>query len=186
MAIQAIETYYKGYKFRSRLEARWAVFFDSLGIRWEYEPEGLNINGVYYLPDFYLPDSHQFFEVKGVLDSQDEQKIQALISAGCSVVIGYSNGEFQACDQWGGTSYSMANKGSSWLCRCRECGKHWFMGSGGAYTCLCCGAYNGDGHFNIVMEGEADRIWSHNELWDVARQARFEHGETPVVGTLVQ
>ena len=26
--IKAIETYYKGYRFRSRLEARWAVFFD--------------------------------------------------------------------------------------------------------------------------------------------------------------
>ena len=30
--IKAIETYYKGYRFRSRLEARWAVFFDAAGI----------------------------------------------------------------------------------------------------------------------------------------------------------
>jgi hypothetical protein len=28
--IKAIETSYKGYRFRSRLEARWAVFFDAL------------------------------------------------------------------------------------------------------------------------------------------------------------
>lgn len=28
MTIKAIDTIYKGYKFRSRLEARWAVFFD--------------------------------------------------------------------------------------------------------------------------------------------------------------
>lgn len=27
---QVIETEYKGYRFRSRLEARWAVFFDTL------------------------------------------------------------------------------------------------------------------------------------------------------------
>lgn len=27
--IKAIDTYYKGYRFRSRLEARWAVFFDA-------------------------------------------------------------------------------------------------------------------------------------------------------------
>lgn len=40
MAIKAIQTRYKGYNFRSRLEARWAVFFDALGIKWEYEPEG--------------------------------------------------------------------------------------------------------------------------------------------------
>ena len=38
--IKAIETTYKGYRFRSRLEARWAVFFETLGIRWKYENEG--------------------------------------------------------------------------------------------------------------------------------------------------
>jgi hypothetical protein len=32
--IVAIPTRYKGYHFRSRLEARWAVFFDALGIKW--------------------------------------------------------------------------------------------------------------------------------------------------------
>lgn len=56
MAIQAIETRYKGYRFRSRLEARWAVFFDALGWEYEYEPEGFDLGGgVRYLPDFYLP-----------------------------------------------------------------------------------------------------------------------------------
>lgn len=40
--MQAIQTRYKGYHFRSRLEARWAVFFDTLGILWEYEKEGLS------------------------------------------------------------------------------------------------------------------------------------------------
>ena len=38
--IKAIETFYKGYHFRSRLEARWAVFFETLGIPWKYEVEG--------------------------------------------------------------------------------------------------------------------------------------------------
>jgi hypothetical protein len=32
MAVRAIKTEYKGYLFRSRLEARWAVFFDVLSI----------------------------------------------------------------------------------------------------------------------------------------------------------
>jgi len=54
--IKAIETVYNGYRFRSRLEARWAVFFDALGIEYQYEPEGFELsNGVWYLPDFYLP-----------------------------------------------------------------------------------------------------------------------------------
>ena len=65
--IKAIETRYKGYRFRSRLEARWAVFFDSLGIRWQFEPEGFNLrkHGLgYYLPDFFLPDQNYWIEVK--------------------------------------------------------------------------------------------------------------------------
>ena len=50
---KAIETIYKGYRFRSRLEARWAVFLDALGVEWEYEPEGFELpSGRRYLPDF--------------------------------------------------------------------------------------------------------------------------------------
>lgn len=54
-AIKAIQTRYKGYNFRSRLEARWAVFFDALGYKWEYEPEGFVLStGAHYLPDFHI------------------------------------------------------------------------------------------------------------------------------------
>jgi hypothetical protein len=66
MSIQPIETTYKGCRFRSRLEARWAVFFDALGIRWQYELEGFQLsNGVRYLPDFLLVDCGTWVEVKG-------------------------------------------------------------------------------------------------------------------------
>lgn len=93
--IQAIETRYAGCRFRSRLEARWAVFFDTLGIKWEYEPEGIlvpmgecgaagHVGCGYqadppttecvsvqkpYLPDFWLPQMRTYVEVKG----SDEQ-----------------------------------------------------------------------------------------------------------------
>lgn len=53
--IKAIETVYNGYRFRSRLEARWAVFFDAMGIEYRYEPEGFDLDGIWYLPDFWLP-----------------------------------------------------------------------------------------------------------------------------------
>lgn len=63
--IKAIQTEYKGYKFRSRLEARWAVFFDAAGIKWEYEPQGFECeDGTRYLPDFYLPEYDWYAEVK--------------------------------------------------------------------------------------------------------------------------
>lgn len=66
--IKAIETEYRGYRFRSRLEARWAVFFSYLFLQWEYEPEGFNLGeGVYYLPDFRIRSKQGFvtwYEVK--------------------------------------------------------------------------------------------------------------------------
>lgn len=65
--MKAIETHYKGYRFRSRLEARWAVFFDAMGLRWEYEPEGFELPSGCYLPDFRLFDATiGWVEVKGV------------------------------------------------------------------------------------------------------------------------
>jgi nucleoside 2-deoxyribosyltransferase len=60
-----IETEYAGYRFRSRLEARWAYYFDLCRIRWAYESEGFMLSdGQRYLPDFWLPDYNQFVEVK--------------------------------------------------------------------------------------------------------------------------
>jgi len=56
VTIQAIQTRYAGHFFRSRLEARWAVFFNAAGIKWVYEPEGYSLKSGLYLPDFYLPD----------------------------------------------------------------------------------------------------------------------------------
>lgn len=56
--MQSIDTLYNGNYFRSRLEARWAVFFDNAFIKYQYEPEGFKHNGSYYLPDFFLPDCH--------------------------------------------------------------------------------------------------------------------------------
>lgn len=65
MNIKAIETQYKGYRFRSRIEARWAVFFDAMGLDFEYEKEGFDLGGVgYYLPDFYLSSLDTWVEIK--------------------------------------------------------------------------------------------------------------------------
>lgn len=63
--LKPIQTLYNGYHFRSRLEARWAVFFDSLKIRYEYESQGFDLgSGVWYLPDFWLPDRGWWVEIK--------------------------------------------------------------------------------------------------------------------------
>ena len=74
MGIKAIETRFKGYRFRSRLEARYAVFFDALNIKWEYEKEGYDLGNLgYYLPDFWLPKPKLWIEIKGSDPTQEEQ-----------------------------------------------------------------------------------------------------------------
>lgn len=62
--LKALETKYNGYRFRSRLEARWAVFFDEARIPYEYEKEGFVVDGKPYLPDFYLPWFDCYVEIK--------------------------------------------------------------------------------------------------------------------------
>jgi len=53
--ITAKPTWYKGVQFKSRLEARWAVFFDEMGIKYIYEPRPVQLKyGIRYLPDFLL------------------------------------------------------------------------------------------------------------------------------------
>jgi len=80
--MRAIETHWKGYRFRSRLEARWAVFFDKTGVRWEYEPEGFELtDGGRYLPDFFLPDIGLWVEIKpGLLTVQEAYKATQLVA----------------------------------------------------------------------------------------------------------
>ena len=47
---KALETQYNGVTLRSRLEAKWAALFDSLGWQWDYEP--FDLDG--WSPDFLL------------------------------------------------------------------------------------------------------------------------------------
>lgn len=83
MTIKAIETRYKGYRFRSRLEARWAVFFDALGVKYKYEEYGFEKDGYSWLPDFYLPQFGTWVEVKGGnTTQQDAKKMGAILDFG--------------------------------------------------------------------------------------------------------
>jgi hypothetical protein len=90
--MKAIETRYGGCHFRSRIEARWAVFFDVLGIPLEYEPQGFELPAddyftepAYYLPDFFLPNwgpgrQGMWWEVKGAPPTKDEQNLAFRLS----------------------------------------------------------------------------------------------------------
>jgi len=70
--IKSIDTIYKGYNFRSRTEARWAIFFDACGYKWHYEFEGFKLPSGAYLPDFYFPEFNTYAEVKGKCFTEEE------------------------------------------------------------------------------------------------------------------
>lgn len=66
---------YKSTLYRSHLEARWAIFFDALGLAANYEPQGFDLgDGVAYLPDFaiYAARGTAWAEVKPIWDADSE------------------------------------------------------------------------------------------------------------------
>jgi len=81
MTIQTIPTKYNNHYFRSRLEARWAVYFDSIGLIWRYEHEGFKFDdGTMYLPDFWFPQVEMWGEVKPKdLTKKETDKINNLV-----------------------------------------------------------------------------------------------------------
>lgn len=88
-SIKALQTNYRGIKYRSRTEARWAVYLDELQIAYAYEPEGFDLGGDWYLPDFWLPAAGLWFEVKGVEPNERERRVAEALSRAsrCPVVI---------------------------------------------------------------------------------------------------
>lgn len=205
--MEVIQTEYNGYRFRSRAEARWAVLFDALGIKYVYEPEGYKLsNGELYLPDFYLPASQQFFEVKGVLTEKDEAKCRMLgKESGRDVIMGFSDFSFyfianerEWLDENGKPrldengkpypTYVGNDKTDCWLSYCFECKQYYFVSMYGLWRCRCCYAYDGQNHQAWVARGDTAvdskqlkskwRVDFVNAL-NKAKQIRFEHGEAP-------
>jgi hypothetical protein len=147
MAPKAIETRYKGYRFRSRLEARWAVFFDAAGIEYEYEHQGYDLGKFgWYLPDFWLPDLLTWVEVKATpqIAASTEPLIKALSleTCGSAIVVGGLPGESSVYASWfeiGGDGGGMSD---THACGYRD-------GEQGFLVCPVCGpffAYYGFDH----------------------------------------
>lgn len=79
VSIPSIATPYGGAMFRSRLEARYAVMLDALGVRWQFEAEGFNTSAGYYLPDLYIPAANLWLEIKPEHPTAEEvEKCRAL------------------------------------------------------------------------------------------------------------
>lgn len=113
--IQPIQTRYKGILFRSRTEARWAVYFDAMKFAWEYEKEGFSLPSGQYLPDFWLPQVKMWAEVKPfALSDVEYAKCSELVAATgheCLMLIGPpANKPYSAIDRSiGECTYALSN-----------------------------------------------------------------------------
>lgn len=79
--IAPIPTRHNGVLYRSRTEARWAVFFDVLNAPATYEPESYSLDGAWYLPDFFILQWNLFVEVKPEDPTPFERERCARLSA---------------------------------------------------------------------------------------------------------
>lgn len=198
--IKPIETYYNGYRFRSRLEARWAVFFDALGMKYEYEPQGFDLgNGLYYLPDFLLHNVITryaqggekidiFVEVKGIPNEKDAQKIERFAQKYPIWVVGElprPDNYVAACEKQRDDfceSYEKPEKRKyNFPDRCVFCPYDHGMIDGD----MCFSFSLGFNDNTLSFHGN-DSSYGYGEYYPeienalrIARQARFEHGETP-------
>lgn len=63
--MKALQATYNGQKYRSRTEAKWALFYRTVGIEYDYELEALDLDGLTYVPDFFLHPFRAWNEIKG-------------------------------------------------------------------------------------------------------------------------
>lgn len=186
MTLAPIETRYKGYRFRSRLEARWAVFFDALGIRWEYEKQGFDLgDGYTYLPDFWLPTIRVWFEVKGaILTREDREKVARLRCYSYPVVVACGNIGEESLTTFGTDLKDSSGGSSEWedcdWCLCEE-HNQWTIDFGLTNSRLFFGHANfedsaGCCYWPVYKSGTWAAV---ADAYAAARGARFEHGESP-------
>lgn len=128
MTLKAIQTFYCGYYFRSRLEARWATFFDYLLIPWEYEKEGYDLgDGLWYLPDFWLPQQNCWIEIKGDSPTAEEElKCRLLAQQSGKEVLLFAGPIRIQEDTPENYYFAQVDGGMDWnylWCECPECGK---------------------------------------------------------------
>lgn len=194
-SIKAIQTQYNGYLFRSRLEARWAVFFDSCGVEYEYEPEGYDLgNGLMYLPDFLLhgvdgrDDGDLFVEVKGKMTDIDADKINRFVQLGSKNAD--QNGKYETAilvvgkipngDSIDDITQYISKKAyddqGNWP------NEFNFETIDGDYFAAHPGI-NHDGKFELFGDDSSYLAYMNRaateRAYRLARHARFEHGETP-------
>lgn len=207
MTPKAIETQWKGYRFRSRLEARWAVFFEAMGLAWDYEPEGYDLPNGRYLPDFRIWfhgrgfDPHVgkmacsiWVEIKGGEPTPHEKDLAEDLFWTTRIPVVILSGEIrtvrvscECSDEFHrnkyGCDYPQATRMSG---TCTDSDDQW-----SALPCwmprAARGLLSGGTPAGVLSLWRGDCEYSSPTIEDAvkaARSARFEHGEQPVIPPL--
>jgi hypothetical protein len=168
MTVKAIPTKYRGVNFRSRLEAKWAIVFDELGWRWDYEP--IDLAG--YIPDFILSlaGGHMLVEVKPALSIEELHDATPKIMASGwnkeALVVGARL--FPEHDAIGLLQERMGCEDDktlepwwepAWVFRCGMHNGIGFCHSIGLYTCRVCGDGDGDHHLGMNETQDLEIAW---------------------------
>lgn len=163
--ITAIPTKYRGVQFRSRLEAKWAAFFDLAG--WPYEYEQLDLDG--YIPDFIL-DLHRplLVEIKPALHLGElmdhASKIERAGWTGEALLVGASlfetGAENPILGMLGERTDSPDGTGLDWghgrLFTCACCERVSLLHCRGGWNCRVCGHAEGNGH---ILGAKGREMW---------------------------
>jgi len=159
MPIKNIETEYNGLKFRSKLEAMHAKFFDKHGIKWIYEPHIIEYSEGEYLPDFYFPEIKCYFEVKGDGVPGFGKALKAVSENSPKE----DSEDFQPCVVIGDGSslFGWFPEDPPQIVKCDECGKIYFIEEAGSWQCPVC-KRTGDDYKNINYSTTSLRQdWKH-------------------------
>lgn len=166
-AILGIETVYRGIRFRSRAEARWAAFFDNVGWRWRYEP--IDLEG--YIPDFVVEFAKPtIIEVKGgalTVDELEDHKAKLEMTSWPSEAILLGAQPFWSADSVQPRVGLIAERdelggllwGDCLMHRCLACCRisvhHDIM----TWSCRLGGCYDGDHYIGGIEPNELDERW---------------------------
>ncbi len=163
--IKPIPTMYRGVMMRSRLEARWAAFFDSVEWPWAYEPIDLD----WYIPDFVLT----FDAGPIVVEVKPEIEIPALEGYAQRMTQSGWHGELLVLgavlhgDIIGINSEPFTHDGRTEMAtgpaeafRCISCGRISIKSVDLSYRCRVSGCYDGDHYVGQLEHGELAGLWA--------------------------
>lgn len=180
--VLGIATEYADTQFRSRLEARYAAFFDTIGWRWTYEP----VDAEGYIPDFLIHGDRPLFVEVGPCITRKDYELKA-VKATRNIEILRQDVLIVGVD-WKAEIGTMGagNLAAGWLgewtppledditedypgqlswgtgqwAMCRSCGKLGVYHDHMSYAMRPCGHYDGDAYLGWADEGILRYAWA--------------------------